>query len=235
MASNQNKTTLLNSSMKMADFVLENYELLTVLPRFGVQLGFGEKSVKEVCAAKGIDSEFFTMICNIHAFEEYLPTDVDIQSIAIDDLISYLSNSHNYYINKRILAIEQRMEQLGECCSENHYSIVRRFFNDYKTEVLNHFEYEDSVVFPYIKAVEAGVAKSDYHIEQYEHNHSNIDDKLSDLKNIIIKYLPATCSNDTQNELLREIFVFEHELMHHTCIENKVLIPIVQLLESRAL
>ena len=38
--------------MKLADVLLTNYKLLLVLNRFDIHLGFGEKSVEEVCSLR---------------------------------------------------------------------------------------------------------------------------------------------------------------------------------------
>ena len=40
---------LFSPGMKLADLVESNYELLVVLARMGIPLGFGEASVGEVC------------------------------------------------------------------------------------------------------------------------------------------------------------------------------------------
>jgi hypothetical protein len=48
--------------MKLADLVESNYELLVVLARMGIPLGFGEASVGEVCRQRGISAELFLMI-----------------------------------------------------------------------------------------------------------------------------------------------------------------------------
>ena len=40
---------------KMSDLICDNYSLLMVMSRFGLSLGFGDKSVKDVCEAQGVD------------------------------------------------------------------------------------------------------------------------------------------------------------------------------------
>ena len=39
----------LSPKMKMADAINQHHSLLTVLPRLGIPLGFGEKSVEQLC------------------------------------------------------------------------------------------------------------------------------------------------------------------------------------------
>ena len=48
------KHLLFTERMKMADLVHANYRLLYVLPRFGIQLGFGDKSIEEICRAHNL-------------------------------------------------------------------------------------------------------------------------------------------------------------------------------------
>ena len=76
-------------------------------------------------------------------------------------------------------------------------------------------------------------ATVNYHINQFEENHTNIEEKLSDLKNIIIKYLPDSCASKEQNDVLFEIFLFEEEINTHTLIEDRILIPFVQEIEKK--
>ena len=57
----------------MSDLIQANYRLLRVLPRFGIHLGFGDKSVAEVCRAQGVSMELFLLVCNISTFDDFLP------------------------------------------------------------------------------------------------------------------------------------------------------------------
>ncbi|MBQ5424541.1 MAG: hemerythrin domain-containing protein, partial [Bacteroidales bacterium] len=65
----------------------------------------------------------------------------------------------------------------------------------------------------------------------FEENHSNIEEKLHDLKNIVIKYLPENASQQSRINVLNEIFKIENDLNKHSVIENKILIPLVSKYE----
>ena len=49
---------------KMGDLICENYALLQVMSRFGISLGFGDKSVQEVCDMNQVDSNTFLIVVN---------------------------------------------------------------------------------------------------------------------------------------------------------------------------
>ena len=232
---NSNKYTLISGNIKMADAIFQNHTLLTVLPRFGIGLGFGEKTVSKLCQDYGIDEEIFILICNIHTFDYYAPTDDELENLNIKSVLKYLDESHHYYTKKRISEIEVRLQSMNELCPSNHYKIINTFFCEYKLEIINHFTYEEQVVFPYIDQLINGNTPMEFHIEKYEKNHDNIDDKLNDLKSIIIKYLPEENSpneRDERNDILRDIFLFEDDISKHTRIEEKIVIPIVKKIEQ---
>lgn len=224
-----NRYMLFSGTSKMADVILRDYRLLTLLPRFDIHLGFGEKTLSEVCAKYNVNEHFFLLICNIHTFDDYVPDSDDLVGVDIESMLKYLKKSHDYYIGNRISSIEQKLIAMTDCYP-HYYNIIDKFFSEYKQEVLNHFDYEEVDVFPNITALSKG-EKIDFHIAQYEENHDNIDDKLSDLKNIIIKYLPEDCPTEERNDILSDIFLFEEDLTKHTRIEDKVLIPYVREIE----
>lgn len=55
------------SSDKMIDLISDNYSLLQVMSRFGLSLGFGDKTVKEVCEMNGVDCPTFLAVVNFMA------------------------------------------------------------------------------------------------------------------------------------------------------------------------
>ena len=59
-----------------------------------------------------------------------------------------------------------------------------------------------------------------------------MDEKMFDLKNIIIKYLPPNYDSNIGNSLLSSLFMFEKDMNNHSRIEDKILIPKVRQLEK---
>ena len=119
-----------------------------------------------------------------------------------------------------------------EPCDDMQKKIVSKFVADYKLQVEKHFAYEEMTVFPYVRALKEGKMMEGYSIEQFEENHSNIDETLGDLKNIVMKYLPDTCDTVLRNEVLYRIYRLDEDLAKHTIIEDRVLIPIVNRMEA---
>ena len=49
---------------RLGDVLTEHYQILLLLSRFGISLGFGDKTVKAVCADNGVDCKTFLAVCN---------------------------------------------------------------------------------------------------------------------------------------------------------------------------
>ena len=216
----------------MADLVLGNSKLLLMFPRFGMDLGFGDHSIAEVCAMNNVSTPFFLMICNVYCNDDYTPSPEDIASVDLKALTNYLLESHKYYLNERLPHIEEHLGHIIKACIPKYGNMLRRFFNEYKNEVVDHFIYEEKNVFPYLQQLANQDVKTDYKIKVFHENHTNIEDKLSDLMNILVKYLPADVFPKERIEIALDINELSDDLMSHALIEERVLIPFVESLEA---
>ncbi|MBR5603226.1 MAG: hemerythrin domain-containing protein [Bacteroidales bacterium] len=226
-----NKASMENT--KMAELVISNPKLMLTLSRFGMELGFGDHSVKEVCEKANVNSSFFLMICNIYSNPDYIPTSDDLNTVDIEAVLSYLSESHKYYVEERIPHIEYHLKRIIEACPERFGNTLKRFFEEYKKEVAHHFKYEEETVFPYINALCDNHVEKVFSINEFKSNHSNIEDKLDDLMNILIKYLPAEIFPKERIEISLDIMDLSSDLNCHTLVEERVLVPFVELMEGK--
>ena len=94
---------------KMADVLQSNYRLLPLLPRFGLTLGTGEKTVEQVCREKGVDYRLLLLVFNIYTHPDYLPSEKEISSFPVEKLLDYLYESHQYYRNDKIPHIQKHL------------------------------------------------------------------------------------------------------------------------------
>ena len=227
--------TIYNRRMKMADLVASDMSLLSILQRLNIALGFGEATVAEVCAQHNISADLFLMICNIYSFRDYEP---QIETLSKEDIMSitmYLRASHNYYRTICFPALHDNIHRMVKELDEVSRRLIDKFYDDYDNEVTSHFQYEEEVVFPYIEGLlnDSNAADCGYSISFFEHNHGNVNEKLNDLSNIIIKYLNGNYASQLRFEILGEIHYISNDLMKHSSIENKLLVPLVEEIEKR--
>jgi regulator of cell morphogenesis and NO signaling len=216
----------------VSDIVEMDYNIIKVLSRLGICLGNGDSTIESLCKKSGVNINSLHILIAMYSHHFYTPSHTLIERADIRDIIKYLRNSHIHYLQHNIVSLERELLKLIEPCNESMRKIICKFFNDYKSEVERHFEYEEQTVFTYIDSLIYGANSKEYSINQFIENHNNIDEKLNDLRNILLKYLPSECDTIECNKVIYKIFSLEEELERHTNVENNILIPMVAIIEG---
>lgn len=68
--------TIVNYDTKLCDILSTDPTIVTVLNRFGILLGVGDKTIYKICQEEKIDKVFFTTMLNTFINDEYFPQDV---------------------------------------------------------------------------------------------------------------------------------------------------------------
>ena len=226
--------TSISPAMKMADLLDVNFSILGVFSRFGMSYGFGEATVKEVCDGMGIDPETFLIICKVYAFDGYRPSREQMEGACLEDIVRYLRLSHTYYLETMVPALAAAIEEMIAPCDDMHKKVIRKFFGDYKEELERHFDYEEKTVFPYVEAMIDSREREPYTIGEYEKNHSNVEEKLDDLKKLVTMYQPSQSSSQDCFRVLFYLYSLESDLERHTFIEDGILVPVVSRMEDES-
>ena len=79
---------------RMISIIRDNYNILQSLGCFGISLGFGDKTVKEVCEEQNVDTYTFLAVVNF-TINGYRNFD-DADRMSIPTLMQYLRASHDY-------------------------------------------------------------------------------------------------------------------------------------------
>ena len=210
--------TLFNGRLKMAEMIASNYDLILMLPRFGIPLGFGEKTVKEVCRDCGVDDHFFLTVCNIYTFDDYRPDSEDVSRIDNRLVAEHLRASHRYYLEERLPHLQRHLDHITEKAGQSG-EILRKYYADYCREVREHVRKEE-------KNHDQILSNASAHsLRHYMQSHDNIRDRLSDLTQIIYKYLPGERLNEEMMELVFDILQLSRDLEKHAMIEELLLVP----------
>lgn len=227
------KKTPFSKDTKFAELMTDDRRLLQLLPRFGIRIGFGDRSVDQVCQMNQVNTDLFLMICEIYSDSGFKPEKHELQSIYMIDLLSYLKASHLYYLDDRFPHIEEHLNRIIDACGQKYGPMLSHFYDEYKQEVIRHIQYyEEEVVFPYIEALLKGEHTDSYKIDEFEHNHTNIQDTLDDMMNILLKYLPGDILPKERMEISYDIIELSDDLSRHSLIEERILIPCVESLEN---
>lgn len=213
---------------KMRSLIKDNSSLLMVMSRFGISLGFGDKSVKEICANADVDCHTFLAVANFISKKEG-----DCSKVSLPSLIDYLKQAHNYFLNFNLPMIRRRLLDAIDYSGTNDVAfLILKFYDEYVTEVRRHMEYENKKVFTYVENLLQNQLNEHYNIQTFAGKHNHIETKLKELKDIIIQYYPEK-DNDLLNAVLFDIINCEQDLNSHCQVEDLLFVPAVEKLEEQ--
>lgn len=174
-------------------------------------------------------SDLIDLVSNIYTYDGYVPSSDVLSKVQISDIISYLRISHRYYVDVALGGLEATIHSVLEPCDEKTRRVILSFYTTYRDEMFTHFRYEEEKVFPYAEALLAGERPEAVRVE--EEDHTDIVEKIDDLKNIVTKYLPAGCDPVESIALLKQLLYLSDDLRKHTAIEDHILVPMIRRME----
>ena len=220
--------TSVKPSMRMADLIDGNPYLLLMLQHFNIDFRVSDHTVMQLCNRYGISENLFISIANLYTG---IGTGGE-QPFTRNDLlhvIDFLKRSHNYYRFDKYPQINSYIRQLQENHPEKELMLLEKFFNEYFTEVVEHLDYEDDVAFPYFITLLSSEkhcgGRKVYSSREYRDHHTDIELKLKDLKNLLLKYVKIEGDLGLRRKLFMSLYELEFDLYIHSLIEESILIP----------
>lgn len=228
---------LIVPDLKVSDMVLENPYFMLMLEHFGIDLVVQEKTVEQICVEKSINTGLFLTFANLfNGFDAVASEEPSIDDIP--KIIGYLKTSHHYYLDEKLPKIRSYIRRMNELNDSSEMLLAEKFFNEYCSEIIEHLNYENDLVYPYILELHrylTGIIQEDFQqsfsVTDYMEHHNDIEEKLTDLKNLLIKYLPQKEDQQIRRKLLFNLFELEYDLNIHSRIEDKILVPLAVIME----
>lgn len=215
------------ASDRMRDLIMENNLLILVMGRFGMPLGFGNKSVAECCDDLGVNTDTFLAVANYVSHRPWEGSNIDLQS-----LMGYLQKAHEYYLDFNLPTIRRKLvEAISHTGEDDVALLILRLYDEYVGEVRRHMEYENRTVFSYVEGVLRGELNEEFSIATFAGTHSPIADKLNEVMNVIIRYYPQK-NNYHLNAALLDIMLCKEDLTLHCQVEDDIFVPAVERLET---
>ncbi len=226
---------LFKSSDKLFDLINANPNLLPVFNRFGIRPGFKDKTVAEVCDEGKINRDFFLALVNTYNNPDYFP-EKELLEFSPLLIVKYLERTHKYYLEYSLPRIESLLSKLISGSRERNRDLqmIRSFYEKYKQEFLLHIKDEEEHVFPVVKDMANGTPSERHPSDSlsFEKEHINMEDKLNDLKNLLIKYLAPNYDDNDFNEFLAALYQFEKDIIDHSRIEDHILVPQIKRIQK---
>lgn len=212
---------------RLRDMVESHSRLLHTINRFGIPLGFGDRTVAEICAENNVDCGTFLAVSNyLSGFPR------GDEKVSIEALMQYLIAAHDHILNFSLPSIRKKLiESINYSDTRDVAFLIIQYFDDYVEEVKSHMEYENNTIFPYCRHLLEKRRDQHFHIGMYTDHHGNVTRKLNELKDIIINHYSQR-DNKLLVSALYDVMSCEDDLSTHCGVEENLFMPEVKLLEE---
>lgn len=134
----------------MCDVICDEPSLLQMISRFGIPLGVGDQTVRQVCEAHGVDTATFLSVANFIRRGARGAAD-SIDQVSVKCLTDYLKQAHTYFLDFQLPAIRRKLLEALDCSQPGEVSyLILKFYDDYMSEVRKHMQHENRKVFGYV-------------------------------------------------------------------------------------
>jgi len=222
-------TKLYEAGDRMANLISDNYNILQSLSAFGIPLGFGDKSVEEVCRRNRVDVTTFLAVVNltINGITHH-----DIGELSVETLLGYLKACHHYYLEFQLPSVRKELSDSIDI-QEGVGRLILQVYDEYAREIRRHMHYEEKMLFPYVEKLIQGETSTNYSIDDFAKHHAEADKSLKELKQLIIKYLPSDINdNHRLTSALCHIYNNSEWLDNHQTVEDVIFVPLIRSVEQ---
>lgn len=222
----------------IGELVAEDYRTATVFEAFGIDFCCkGNKTMDEVCEAKGIDKQL--LLDDLDKIKTTETTNsVDYNSWPPDLLADYIEKKHHRYVEERSVLLKQYLEKICMVHGKQHPELykIKELFLESAGDLAVHMKKEELVLFPFIrKLVLAKKDKTSFSvppfgtiqnpIEMMKHDHDNEGDRFRQIAEISNNYQAPLDACNTYKVAFSLLKEYEADLHLHIHLENNILFP----------
>ena len=218
-----------------------NEEAVQILQRYDVTQAHNLVYTYEELKDLGIQPEFLLALLDVFEDQDNFVPET-FYRFSLSTIVDYLRKTHAYYLNKKLLEIEQSIHLLVNAYPSAHpiLLLLHNFYADYKSHLVKHIEMEERELLPYIAQLEkvaqgkdASLPASTIRVQQFIDSHHDTEKDLQEVRAAILNYSPPAVNQTLYRILLSQLQVFEKDMAIHALMEDDVLLPRALELEKK--
>ena len=199
---------------KICDLISREEDAIQIISRFGLEMGVGEQTIQQVCESHNVHTPTFLAVVNYKVFKQRaLPADIDIPTLQ-----RYLHNAHTYFLDFRLPRLRRSLIEaiIPADPTTKIPGLILRCYDEFVDEIRTHIEHENAGLY-----------------EEHEHDDERITSKLTEIKNLIIKYYPTQPTSTegtvtyTLIGVMSDLWHTEQDFADHCAIEDDILRPVL--------
>ena len=202
---------------KICDLMAHEEDAIQIISRFGLELGVGEQTIEQVCKAHHVHTPTFLAVINYKLYKQPVTTtDIDVPTLQC-----FLNNAHTYFLDFRLPRLRRALVEaiIPADPTTKIPGLILRCYDEFVAEIRTHIEHENQGLF-----------------EEHEHDDERITSKLTEIKNLIIKYYPTEEKQSPNTNyqspityllisVMSDLWHTEQDFADHCAIEDDILRP----------
>ena len=237
----------MDTKMTLGEITAEDYRTAIVFKKYNMDFCCGgKKTLEDACEEHNLNPHEVLKEIKLNATN--VRPEQNYSDWRIDFLADYIVNTHHSYVRKNLESIKEFMDKTVNKHSENHPELkkIKQLFTQVNSELLNHMQREEQILFPYIKRMVQtkdskisltppmfGSIKNPIAMMEQEHEEAgNAFQVIRSLSNNLTPPNDACKTYQITYSLLNE---FEENLHLHIHLENNILFPKSVALEEELL
>ena len=228
------------------DYAIETPQTIRVFEKLGIDYCCGgNRPLDEVCAAANLPLDEVLKSLEAAVAEPVKPGERELRAGSLGELVAHIVQTHHVYVRREIPEIERLLEKVCNKHGVNHPELghIRSLFRGLGQELTTHLMKEESVLFPYIERMEEAVIQREpilpppfgsvaNPVRMMEHEHDQAGTALKAMREASRDYNPPSDACTSFRALYQALANFEKDLHQHIHLENNVLFPRAQQMES---
>ncbi len=205
----------------------------------------GDKTLEEVCQTKGLDVN--TIESEINAvLNSHSSSEIDFKSFSPNLLIEYIVETHHEYIREKTPVLSAYLDKLCKVHGDRHPELfeINYLFSVSATDLLQHLQKEESILFPYIKIMtnaiknneniqQPGFGSVENPIEMLKQEHETEGDLFVEIAKLTNGYTPPNDACETYKVTFAMLKEYEEDLHKHIHLENNILFEKAKEMEQK--
>ena len=230
-----------SASTPVGEFVALQPGLSRVFQQHGIDFCCGGKRpLEDACREKGLNTD--DLLREIHALGGNTQDELILVDAPLTEICDHIEATHHAFLRTEMPRLAGMAAKVSKSHGQNHPEMlmVERLFNTLHDELGAHMLKEERVLFPGIRAMEAGDASACSHcgsvanpISVMEHEHDSAGEALAQLRKLTRDFTPPNDACNTFRALLDGLRGFEENMHQHVHKENSILFPRAIALEKR--
>lgn len=224
-----NQTTV--EQLTVGEIVTNDFRTSIIFKNAGIDFCCGGKqTLEEACSQKGVDQG--KILLEIEELKKQPSTSQNFSEWEPGFLSDYIVNTHHKFVMKHLPELVFYTNKIASVHGDNHPELVEvaKIFKEIDTELRQHLQNEEEVLFPAIKEVmsnnsEAAKKTISSEIKRMLGEHDFAGGAMDKINMLTSSYHIPKDACKTYEVSLKLLQQFEDDLHTHVHLENNILFP----------